>query len=89
MRKHSGVKSRQVANTNALTYPSVLHTFFACVCLWLFSITHGATIPFLDLSTTLLSFSATFNMFTHPDEFNYIFSEEITVEVAQPARGQH
>lgn len=54
-----------------------------------FSITCGATIPFLDLSTTLLSLSATYNMFTHPDEFNYIFSEEITVGVAQPARGQH
>lgn len=28
-------------------------------------------------------------MFAHPDEFNYIFSEEITVGVAQPARGQY
>lgn len=28
-------------------------------------------------------------MFTRPDEFNYIFSEEITAGVAQPARGQH
>lgn len=43
--------------------------------------------PFLHLSTTLLSFFPTFNMFTHPDEFNYIFSEEITARVAQVARG--
>lgn len=63
--------------------------FLAYVCLWLFSIIHRATIPFLDLATTLLSFSATYNMFTHPDEFNYIFSEEITVGVAQPVRGQY
>lgn len=65
-----------------------LHTFFTCVCLWIFSITCKATIRFLDLSTTLLSVFATYNMFTHPDEFNYIFSEEITEGVAPAARGQ-
>lgn len=61
---------------------------FLDVCLWLLSITGGASIPFLHLSTTFLSSSATFNMFTHPDEFNYIFWEEITAKVTQAARGQ-
>lgn len=69
-------------------YFSAYNTFLAHVCLWLFSINREAPILFLDLSTTLLSSPATYNMFTHPDEFNYIFSEEITVGVAQAARGQ-
>lgn len=69
-------------------YFSAHNTFLAHVCLWPFSITREAPILFLDLSTTLLSSPTTYNMFTHPDEFNYIFSEEITVGVAQAARGQ-